>query len=120
MNKNAKDSKRGNAKEFRPDFLPPARRLDLRGRYVYDVDGHRKLGCAIIYQAVTDWRLLIKQKAWLKEYPDAKNNFGELRVFFKSGLCLALTPDESTLTPRRMLEILEEELAEAMKKEGAK
>ena len=74
-----------------------------------------RLSAEIVIAAVKDWRQLVKQKAWRKK-PQANCNFTELRRFFKSEWCAFLMQDFE-LVPERMLKILEQELADAIRKD---
>ena len=83
----------------------------------------------IVNRAVLDWRLLIRAKAWKREkflsarspwtMPNKYCNFEELRQFFKSEWCaLCLQMNNSSANAPKILELLEEELAAAMKKDA--
>lgn len=72
------------------------------------------LAAGIVLQAVTDWRKLIKHKAWLDTDVSAVN-FDEIRKFLKSEYCLLLLHG-SAVKQEKILEQLENELKEAKEK----
>lgn len=76
-------------------------------------DPNKRLAVEIVIGAANDWRRLIKSRAWLDENPDKWCNFDELRKFFKGDWCAFLLQD-FRIEPARILEILEEELQQAM------
>lgn len=82
---------------------------------MFDCEPHLHLAAGIVAAAVTDWRELVKRKAWDKK-PQRYCNFTELRLFFKSEWCAFLLQHFS-IEPESILERLEAELAEAMRKE---
>lgn len=93
----------------------------LKSEYVSDPVS---LLCAeIVIHAIADWRELCKRRAWLDEAPNARCNFAELRIFFKSDWC-AFIMQSFDVEPAVILEVLEKELQEAMqsnrKKKGKK
>lgn len=75
--------------------------------------------CAqIIMRAIDDWRLLVKNEAWEKPVQGFVN-FAEIRYFFKSDWCDFIM-QRFEIEPAFILEMLEAELAEAMKKARTK
>lgn len=83
---------------------------------LFESDPHMHLAAEIVAGAVTDWRELVKRKAWEDERPNRFCNFTELRLFFKSEWCEFLLQHFS-IEPEGILEMLEAELAEAMRKD---
>ena len=81
----------------------------------YENDPVGLLAATIVIQAVVDWRELVKRKAWRDKDPSRYCNFEELRKFFKSEWCAFLLL-KFEVDPERILEILEAELASAMRK----
>lgn len=78
-------------------------------------DFYSRLAAEIIMHAIADWRELIKKGAWDRaQHP--RCNFAELRNFFQSEYC-ALLMQNFDIEPERLLEVLEKELQEAMKKD---
>lgn len=87
------------------------------------------LGIAIINQAVTDWRSLIRAKAWkystpvkqmggIEQLPSPRCNFKELRKFFTGDWCDTILAGAGiSVAAERLLKILEDELAEAIRKD---
>ena len=75
------------------------------------------LAAEIVAQAVEDWRTLVKKKAWLPSVPVSTHcNFNDIRSFLRSEWCeLLLLPCE--MDAQRILQILEEELREAQRKD---
>lgn len=74
-----------------------------------------RLAYEIVLYAVKDWRQLVKRKAW-KKTASPKCNFNELRKFFKSDWC-AFLMQGVRVPPQKILQMLEEELKEAKRKE---
>lgn len=74
-----------------------------------------QLAAEIVAFAIKDWRDLIQRKAWKKE-PKHNKNFAELRAFFQSDWC-SLLMNGMRITPEGILQILENELQEAMQKD---
>ena len=83
---------------------------------LFDCEPHLHLAAEIVAGAVADWRELIKRKAWKWEYQQRWCNFVELQLFFKSEWCAFLLQHFS-IEPESILEKLEAELAEAMRKD---
>lgn len=81
----------------------------------YENNPVSRTAAEIVIHAITDWRELVKQKAW-RDYPSRNCNFEELRKFFKSDWC-AFLMQGFDVEPARLLEVLEAELQEAMRKE---
>lgn len=79
-------------------------------------DGARGLAAAIVIQAISDWRQLVRAKAWLDGGELKHKNFYELRAFFKSDWCAFLL-EPTGITPRVILQALEKELQEAKEKD---
>lgn len=77
-----------------------------------------QIGIMVIHRAMMDWHLLIDRRAWERETL-ARCNFTEIRQFFNSRWCAEICRGCETMTPEHMLEILEEQLAAAMKKPPA-
>lgn len=75
-------------------------------------DPNKRLAAEIVIGAVSDWRKLIKKKAWLDKEPDKFCNFDELRNFFKGEWCAFLLQN-FRIEPACILEMLEEELRQA-------
>ncbi len=73
--------------------------------------GYEGLGCAIVEQAVHDWRYLISKNQRKRRVYGRLLSFTELRKFFKSRYCdlLLLKSD-----PKKILAKLESELQEAI------
>lgn len=84
----------------------------LRGEYENDPLG--LFAAEIVMHAITDWRWLIKEKAWLNEEEKPLCNFNELRAFFSGEWCAFLL-EKWDMESARILEILEAELQEAMR-----
>lgn len=82
----------------------------------YENNQNDLLAVAIVVQAIADWRSLVKQKAWLDKCPQKSCNFTELRNFFK-GEWSAFILLNVEIEPEHILELLEEELQDAMQKE---
>lgn len=78
-----------------------------------------RFAAEIVIHAVDDWRLLVKNEAWLDSKPQKNFNFDELRVFFKSEWC-AFLMQEFDIEPACILELLEKELREAMQQPARK
>ncbi len=83
---------------------------------LFDCEPHLHLAAGIVAGAIADWRKLVKRKAWKTERPNRYCNFTELRLFFKSEWC-AFQLQHFSIEPESILERLEAELAEAMRKE---
>lgn len=79
----------------------------------YENDPVGLMAAEIVVHAITDWRALIAKKAWSEKEQKARCNFQELRSFFKSDWCAFLMM-KWDIEPRRILEMLEEELQQAM------
>lgn len=78
------------------------------------------LASEIVQCAVSDWRMLIKAKAWKDERrrrakleTTQKVNFDEIRIFLKSDWCTLLM-NNFTMRPEHVLHILEKELSDAI------
>ena len=82
-------------------------------------DFDRMLAAQIVATAISDWRELIREKAWLSKRIEPRKNFTELRQFFESDWC-ALLMIFMELTPADILTKLEKELEEAKKMEALK
>ena len=76
-----------------------------------------QIGVMVIHRAMMDWHLLIDRRAWEQETL-AQLNFTEIRRFFNSRWCASICRGCEIMTPEHMLEILERDLAEAMKNGG--
>lgn len=83
----------------------------------YENDPVALLCSEIVIHAIVDWRMLIKSRAYLEPLPNANCNFDELRAFFKSSWCEFIM-QKFEISTLRILEILEEELEEAKRKDG--
>ena len=86
---------------------------------MFDCDPHMNLAAEIVASAATDWRELIKKKAWKKERQkvcEVVCTFEGLRHFFKSEWCAFLLQHFS-VEPEGILKILEAELSEAIRKD---
>lgn len=90
------------------------------------MEGVKELATQIVLKAVDDWRLLVKSRAW-HDKPSRKNrgipnkdcNFTEIRNFFKSQYAEELLSIcDVNISPREILQKLEKELEEAMRKEN--
>lgn len=77
-------------------------------------DFYARLAAEIIIHAVTDWRELCKGKRGTYG-----NNFTELRLFFNSAWCETLMTNFD-IEPAQLLEALEKEYEEAIRKEQEK
>ena len=84
----------------------------------FESEPHLRLAAEIVAGAIEDWRKLVKAKAWL-DTPQRYCNFDELRRFFKGEWCAFLLQHFET-EPERILELLEAELENAMRKDGKK
>lgn len=84
----------------------------------YENDPISLFAAQIVIHAIQDWRELVKAKAWLDK-PNARCNFNELRLFFKGEWCDFLLQNFA-VDPKRILEMLEAELAAAQEKEERK
>ena len=69
------------------------------------------LACAIIEQAVTDWRSMIEREK--QDRVSLLYNYAELRRFFKSAWCELLT-ESMPIPPSEILEHLEKERLDAI------
>ena len=88
-----------------------------------------ELGVAILNQAVQDWRNLMRAKAWkyseplpqmggVEKLPSPRCNFGELRAFFKGKWCDTILAGTGVhIEGEGILKLLEDELAEAIRKD---
>jgi hypothetical protein len=74
------------------------------------------MAAEVVVSAITDWRGLIKRKAWLDGYVKHNCNFDELRSFFNGEWCEFLMQDFS-MKPKELLQLLEKELQEAKRKD---
>lgn len=81
-------------------------------------DFYSRLAAEIVIAAVRDWRELVKARAWRKPESWARN-FTELRCFFKSDYCEFLMQNFD-IAPERILDMLEKELAAAMREDERK
>lgn len=79
----------------------------------YENDPLGLFAAEIVMHAITDWRWLIKEKAWQNEEEKPLCNFTELRAFFNSEWCAFLL-EKWSMESTRILELLEAELQEAM------
>lgn len=75
------------------------------------------LAAMIVVHAIDDWRQQIKCKAWVDDHISRYCSFDELRAFFKGEWC-AFLMNGFALEPAKILEILEAELQEAMRKDN--
>ena len=78
--------------------------------------GAKLLATMIVVQAITDWRSIIKQRDFLERTPSRNKNLHELREFFNSEWCEFLMMFMG-ITPKQILNKLEMELEEAVKRE---
>lgn len=78
--------------------------------------GAKLLATMIVVQAINDWRSIINQRDFLDRTPSRRKNLCELRQFFNSEWCEFLMMFME-ITPKQILNKLEMELEEAMKKE---
>ena len=87
----------------------------------YISDPNALMAAEIIVGAINDWRLLIKSKAWRDTTRNDKwCNFDELREFFRSDWCGFLMQKWESIDQTRLLQLLEDELQEAIKQHNAK
>ena len=87
----------------------------------YVSDPNALMAAEIIVGTINDWRLLIKSKAWLDtEHGSKYCNFDELRNFFRGDWCGFLMQKWESIDQTRLLQLLEEELQEAIKQHNAK
>jgi hypothetical protein len=75
-------------------------------------DPMQLLAAEIVVHAITDWRALVRSRAWEDDYPSRRCNFDELRIFFNSEWCEFLLQGFD-MDPVRILDILEAELQAA-------
>lgn len=83
----------------------------------YENDPAGLLAAEIVISAISDWRALIKKKAWKKR--TYTTSFAELRRFFESEWCDFLMQGVE-IAPAAILDTLEAELREAIEKDEAK
>ena len=57
----------------------------FKGEYENDPLG--LLAAEIVIHAITDWRDLVRTRAWEKQHLSKSKNFDELRAFFKGEWC---------------------------------
>lgn len=81
--------------------------------------GAKLLATMIVVQAITDWKSIIKQRDFLDRKPNRYKNLNELREFFNSEWCKFLMMFME-ITPKQILNQLEKELEEAVRKESKK
>ena len=82
----------------------------FKGEYENDPVG--LLAAEIIIHAITDWRDLVRTRAWENKYQSKSKNFDELRAFFKGEWCEFLMQNFD-IESEAVLDLLESELAEA-------
>lgn len=88
------------------------RHNDDRNKGDYENDPFGQLAAQIVIHAIADWRCLIRSRAWEDKNITPSCNFAELRAFFTGEWCEFLM-QKFDVTPARVLEILEAELAAA-------